>query len=128
MVSIPKIYWSYLAVSRNFRVEGGGEPRPEGDTNLDVAHARDLGEAQRDLKQALHEETGREVDVDREAFMDIVPGNRLWPPTFDFEGGKTRCDASRREIAVASWRVADAGPVERARGRLLAMRGCGPSK
>ena len=85
-----------------------------------MVRAHYLGEAQIDLKQALLEETGRDIDVDQDEIMDIVLGNRLWPTTFDFDGLKAMWTEFGNEVAAAEEKLAQPGPVERTLEALLA--------
>ena len=73
-----------------------------------------------DLKQALLEETGRDIDVDQDEIMDIVLGRRLWPTTFDFDGLKALWTEFGNEVAAAEEKLAGPGPVEQTLEALLA--------
>ena len=85
-----------------------------------MARAHYLGEEQINLKQALLEETGRDIDVDQDEIMDIVLGRRLWPTTFDFDGLRALWTEFGNEVAAAEEKLAQPGPVERTLEALLA--------
>ncbi|MDE0214289.1 MAG: hypothetical protein OXN22_09445, partial [Deltaproteobacteria bacterium] len=85
-----------------------------------MARADYLGEPQIDLKKALLEETGRDLDVDQDEIMDIVLGRRLWPTTFDFERLRDLWAEFGREVAAAEEKLTDENPVERTLEALLA--------
>ena len=79
-----------------------------------------LGEPRIDLKQALLEETGRDIDVDQDEIMDLVLGRRLWPTAFDFDRLRELWTEFGEEVAAAKAKLGDENPVERTLAALLA--------